>query len=226
MFDHNEPKHESADEIWNRSSWFSDLLYELGSDWKWVGNTQKWTFEVLEIIIPLDLLLDLRIIVLKLDKFISSCSPTHIEHDRVSGICSKVGEHRMSWEVYILEAIDLAVIWWCLNRKYQILESLDANFDMGVFSTLLSQAIHLLSEFFSFDSFLVLSQVGSLGVSGGCSFLLVCKVINFFENNQHVNDVANLLSKFFAFCSLFYDELSNCSRIKSIENLPNEFFLN
>jgi len=132
----------------------------------------------------------------------------------------------MSREIDVLEAIDLAIIWCYFDRKYQILESLDKIFDMDVFTTLPSQVIHLLSESFSFDSFLVLSQIGSLRISSGCFFLLVSKVISFFKNDKNVNDVANLLSKLFAFRSLLYDKLSNCSGIKSVENLPDEFFLN
>ena len=96
---------------------------------------------------------------------------------------------------------------------------------MNVFTTFSGQSIHVFSKSFSFDSFLILGKVGCLRIGSSCLLLFVCVVIYFFEDNQDIYDIADLLSELFAFCSLLYDELGYCSCIKFIENLPDEFFL-
>lgn len=116
VFDHDQPEHQSAYNVRNRPRSFPDFLNELWSNWQRVGNAQEWAFVVLQIVVPLYLFFNLRIVVLQLDQFVSPRRPAHVEHNRVSSICSQVGENRMPGEVDILEAYDLAIVWGDFNR--------------------------------------------------------------------------------------------------------------
>lgn len=226
MFNYDEQQHEETDEIGDESGSFSDLLDVFRCYGQGIRYAQKGIFVIFQLIVPFYLLLELLKAILQLDEFVPSGCSADFEHYRVSSVCSQVRKYGVSGEVHVLETHHLSVIWCDFDRKDEVFESLDKGFDVFVLVVLDGNCVHFFSEVFSLDSFFAFWLVGSLDVGSGCFFLPVGIVINFLENNQHVYNVADFRSKFFAFCTLLNYKFGNCSVVESGEYLSDEGFLN
>lgn len=161
---------------------------------------------------------------LKCDQLVSTSISADFKHYAITSVWSQIGEDWMFREVKVLETDYFTIIWGNLNREDQILEEGDERFNMRI-SVSQGFFLEFFSEISGLESLFIFLDVDDFRVLHCVFFSLNCVVIDFLEDSQDINDIANFFSELWSCSPLLADKSDDFSVSKPLEDCSDKFIL-